>query len=68
MRELNATIELYEPIGGESHLHLRLEGSGQLIVAAVPARTAVVEGATIALYVRIADLHPFNRASGRRTD
>ncbi|OEO33037.1 sn-glycerol-3-phosphate ABC transporter ATP-binding protein UgpC [Devosia insulae DS-56] len=65
---LDATIELYEPIGGESHLHLRLEGSGQLIVAAVPARTAVVEGATIPLFVRIADLHPFNRDSGRRTD
>lgn len=65
---LNATVELYEPIGGESHLHMRLDGSGQLIVAAVPARTAVTEGATAQLHVRLADLHPFNKETGRRTD
>ncbi|HTO27935.1 MAG TPA: sn-glycerol-3-phosphate ABC transporter ATP-binding protein UgpC, partial [Devosia sp.] len=65
---LNATVELYEPIGGESHLHMRLEGSGQLIVAAVPARTAVTEGAKAVLHVSIADLHPFNKETGRRTD
>ena len=65
---LNATVELYEPIGGESHLHMRLDGSGQLIVAAVPARTAVTEGANATLHVRLADLHPFNKETGRRTD
>jgi sn-glycerol 3-phosphate transport system ATP-binding protein len=65
---MDATVELYEPIGGESHLHMRLEGSGQLIVAAVPARTAVTEGATAKLYVGNGDLHPFNKQTGRRTD
>ena len=65
---LSATVELYEPIGGESHLHMRLEGSGQLIIAAVPARTAVTEGAQVTLYVSAADLHPFNKETGRRTD
>ena len=65
---LDATVELYEPIGGESHLHMRLEGSGQLIVAAVPARTAATEGATVKLYVSNTDLHPFNKETGRRTD
>ena len=65
---LDATVELYEPIGGESHLHMRLEGSGQLIVAAVPARTAVSEGATARLHVSTTDLHPFNKETGRRTD
>ena len=65
---LSATVELYEPIGGESHLHMRLEGSGQLIIAAVPARTAVTEGARATLYVSAADLHPFNKETGRRTD
>ena len=65
---LDATVELYEPIGGESHLHMRLADSGQLIVAAVPARTAVTEGARAALYVSMADLHPFSRETGRRTD
>ncbi len=65
---MHATVELYEPIGGESHLHMRLEGSGQLIVAAVPARTAVTEGAKAVLYVSMNDLHPFNKETGRRTD
>jgi sn-glycerol 3-phosphate transport system ATP-binding protein len=65
---LNAIVELYEPIGGESHVHLRLEGSNQLIIAAVPARTSVSEGASLPLFVRAADLHPFNRQTGRRTD
>jgi sn-glycerol 3-phosphate transport system ATP-binding protein len=65
---LSATVELYEPIGGESHLHMRLEGSGQLIVAAVPARTAVIEGAKAALFVSMTDLHPFNQETGRRID
>jgi sn-glycerol 3-phosphate transport system ATP-binding protein len=65
---LTATVELYEPIGGESHLHMRLDGSGQLIVAAVPARTAVTEGAKTTLHVSMGDLHPFNKETGRRTD
>ncbi|MHA6729948.1 sn-glycerol-3-phosphate ABC transporter ATP-binding protein UgpC [Devosia sp. A369] len=65
---LHATVELYEPIGGETHLHMRLDGSGQVIVAAVPARTATREGALASLYVNSTDLHPFNRETGRRTD
>ena len=65
---LEATVELHEPIGGETHLHLRLEGTDQLIIAAVPARTSVEEGAKVTLFVRTADLHPFNRQTGRRTD
>jgi sn-glycerol 3-phosphate transport system ATP-binding protein len=66
--QLKGTVELYEPIGGESHLHIRLDGSNQLIVAAVPARTSVTEGMTLPLFVRIADLHPFSRETGQRTD
>jgi hypothetical protein len=34
----------------------------------VPARTNVAEGQDITLHVRHAELHPFNKASGRRTD
>jgi len=65
---LTATVELYEPIGGETHLHMRLADSGQLIIAAVPARTATREGAQVSLHVGLADLHPFNKETGRRTD
>jgi len=63
-----ATIELYEPIGGESHLHMKLKDSGQFVIAAVPARTIAAEGQEVTLYVRHADMHPFNKTSGRRTD
>ena len=49
-------------------MNLRLDGNDQLVVAAVPARTAVAEGAKTTLYVSMADLHPFNRETGRRTD
>ena len=65
---LGARVELYEPIGGESHLHMRLDGNDQLIVAAVPARTAVTEGAHANLYISSSELHPFNWETGRRTD
>ena len=65
---LEATVELHEPIGGETHLHMRLAGSGQLIIAAVPARTSITEGAAITVHVAAADLHPFNQQSGLRTD
>jgi sn-glycerol 3-phosphate transport system ATP-binding protein len=66
--QLAATVELYEPIGGESHLHLRLAGSEQLIVAAVPARTSVAEGQRLELFVPADEVHPFNKATGQRTD
>ncbi len=55
-------------MGGESHLHVRLEGSDQLAIVNVPGRPDFVEAAPLSLYVRVSDLHPFNRASGRRTD
>jgi sn-glycerol 3-phosphate transport system ATP-binding protein len=65
---LNGTVELFEPVGGESHLHLRLENLDQVAVAAVPARTSIPEGASLPIYARIMGIHPFNRSTGRRTD
>ena len=64
---LNGVVELIEPVGGESHVHLRLDGSDQLIVVEVPGRPDLGDGATVALQLRVAALHPFNRESGRRT-
>ena len=65
---LAASVELLEPIGGESHLHVRLTGSNQAVILSVPGRPDIAEGAAVTLYARPADLHPFNRESGRRTD
>ena len=65
---LPAVVELLEPIGGESHLHVRLAGSNQAVILSVPGRPDIAEGGAITIYARPGDLHPFNRESGRRTD
>ena len=65
---LAATVELLEPIGGESHLHVRLNSSNQAVILSVPGRPDIAEGAAVTIYALPADLHPFNRESGRRTD
>ncbi|MHB1103510.1 MAG: sn-glycerol-3-phosphate import ATP-binding protein UgpC [Devosia sp.] len=64
---LPAIVELIEPVGGESHLHLRLDGTGQLIVVEVAGRPDTAEGATQTVYLKAVALHPFNRETGRRT-
>ena len=64
---LTGVVELIEPVGGESHLHVRLEGTDQLIVVEAPGRPDVKEGAPQQLYLRVANLHPFDRRSGLRT-
>jgi sn-glycerol 3-phosphate transport system ATP-binding protein len=64
---LKAAVELIEPVGGESHLHLRLESSDQLIVVEVPGRPDLAEGARVTAHLLVRALHPFNRHSGQRT-
>ncbi|KKB08943.1 sn-glycerol-3-phosphate import ATP-binding protein UgpC [Devosia chinhatensis] len=64
---LAATAELLEPIGGESHLHVRL-ADGQTVILSVPGRPAIAEGSAITIYANPSALHPFNRQTGRRTD
>jgi sn-glycerol 3-phosphate transport system ATP-binding protein len=61
-------VELIEPIGGESHVHIGLEGMRQPIIASLPGRTGLTEGSTATWFARSADLHPFNAESGLRTD
>ncbi|QYO77734.1 sn-glycerol-3-phosphate import ATP-binding protein UgpC [Devosia salina] len=65
---LKGTVELLEPIGGESHLHVRLDSSGQSVVLSVPGRPQIEEGAAVTVHARRADLHPYNAGTGRRTD
>ncbi|MDP1730426.1 MAG: sn-glycerol-3-phosphate ABC transporter ATP-binding protein UgpC [Devosia sp.] len=64
---LRGTVELIEPVGGESHLHLRLEGSDQLIIVETPGRPDAAEGTLLTAHLRARALHPFNRQSGLRT-
>ncbi|NZD49613.1 sn-glycerol-3-phosphate import ATP-binding protein UgpC [Rhizobium leguminosarum] len=65
---LNATVELLEPIGGESHLHVRLGGGQQTVVLTVPGRPDFTENAYIDVFARVGAMHPFNRDTGKRTD
>ncbi|OWO94410.1 sn-glycerol-3-phosphate ABC transporter ATP-binding protein UgpC [Rhizobium esperanzae] len=65
---LNAIVELLEPIGGESHLHVRLGEGQQTIVLTVPGRPDFAESARIDVFARIDQMHPFNSRTGRRTD
>lgn len=66
--EFAATVDLLEPVGGESHLHLSLAGSGQPVVVTIPGRPSLTDGQSITIYARPQDLHPFNTSTGRRTD
>ncbi|MBB4574617.1 sn-glycerol-3-phosphate import ATP-binding protein UgpC [Rhizobium lentis] len=65
---LNAIVELLEPIGGESHLHVRLGESQQTIVLTVQGRPDFAEAARIDIFARVDQMHPFNSRTGRRTD
>jgi len=65
---LSGRIELVEPVGGESHLYLRVEGIDAPLVMVLSGRPALAEGAELAFHLPPAALHPFSSATGRRTD
>ena len=63
---LSAILELTEPVGGESHLHFRLDGSNQLIIVEIPGRPDIAEGSQQTLYLESRSMHVFNGESGLR--
>ncbi|UYO00153.1 MAG: sn-glycerol-3-phosphate ABC transporter ATP-binding protein UgpC [Devosia sp.] len=63
---LSGTVELIEPVGGESHLYVRVEGLDQALTLVQQGRTMLVEGDRVDFSLPPAVLHPFNRASGAR--
>ncbi|MBU1336697.1 MAG: sn-glycerol-3-phosphate import ATP-binding protein UgpC [Devosia sp.] len=63
---LTGTVELIEPVGGESHLYVRVAGLEQIFVIVAQGRTTLTETGQVDFAVPVATLHPFNRASGRR--
>jgi sn-glycerol 3-phosphate transport system ATP-binding protein len=64
---MSATVELLEPVGGESHLHVRL-ATGQSVILSVQGRPSIAEASDVTVFAPVRDLHPFNAKTGRRTD
>ena len=65
--QLTGVVELIEHIGGESHVHLMLDG-GQALIASVPGKAGVAEGERVNWHVDRTELHCFDTSTGRRTD
>ncbi|WEK02877.1 MAG: sn-glycerol-3-phosphate import ATP-binding protein UgpC [Candidatus Devosia phytovorans] len=63
---LTGTLELIEPVGGESHLYVRVQGLKREFILVVQGRPDMVEAARIDFVVPAAALHPFNRETGKR--
>jgi sn-glycerol 3-phosphate transport system ATP-binding protein len=65
---LTATVELIEPVGGESHCYVRLQKSGRDLIVVVQGRAEFAEAETLTVTLPVADMHPFSRESGQRLD
>src|SRR5690606_2882354 len=65
---IKTAVELIEPVGGESHVHVSLLNTGQSIVLSIPGRPEIIEGSEIIVYAPVPDLHPFSSQTSRRTD
>jgi len=60
---LPMTVALIEPIGTESHVHLRWNDNH--LIAAVRGRPAIREGEPTTAHLQLAALHPFDAAGQR---
>lgn len=61
-------VELIEPLGNELHVHLRIKGYSELLVASLPNDSRLADGSLLTLSTRPSELHQFNKATGQRTD
>ncbi len=62
---LPATVELIEPVGAESHVHLRW--NSQLLVAQMRGPLAFADGAEVTVFADLSAIHYFD-AAGMRLD
>ena len=65
---LSGTVELIEPVGGESHLYVRVEGLDQTLILVQQGRASVGEADKVDFVLPLAALHGFNEESGLRVD
>ena len=64
--KLQGTIELIEPVGGESHLYVRCEGINQIVTIVAQGRTGLTETSMLDFLLPQAAFHPFNVETGKR--
>ncbi|MBD8066185.1 sn-glycerol-3-phosphate ABC transporter ATP-binding protein UgpC [Devosia sp. PTR5] len=65
---LTGTVDLIEPVGGESHLYLHVEEIAAPLVMVMPGRPDLSEGAVVPIRLPLDALHPFSTRTGLRTD
>ncbi|WP_338723909.1 sn-glycerol-3-phosphate import ATP-binding protein UgpC [Devosia sp. XK-2] len=65
---LSGTVELIEPVGGESHLYVRVEGIEQALILVQQGRASLGESDRIDFVLPLAALHGFNKQSGLRVE
>ena len=65
---LSGTVELIEPVGGESHLYVRVEGIDQTLILVQQGRASVGEADKVDFVLPLAALHGFKKESGLRVD
>jgi sn-glycerol 3-phosphate transport system ATP-binding protein len=63
----DATLELFEAAGAESHLYVRLDGSKQTTVIRTDQPAPVAEGDILRFYITFDALHCFSQATSLRT-
>jgi sn-glycerol 3-phosphate transport system ATP-binding protein len=65
---LNGTAELVEPVGGEVHFYVSVEGIDQTLTAVSPMRMDLQDGLVMELSIAPAQLHLFDAQTGGRID
>jgi sn-glycerol 3-phosphate transport system ATP-binding protein len=63
---ISGVVELIEPVGGESHLYVRVAGLDQAMVIVAQGRSVLSETGRLDFSLPVAALHPFSRATGKR--
>jgi len=65
---LKGMAELVEPVGGEVHFYVSVEGIEQTLTAVSPMRTDLQDGLAVRLHIAPAQMHLFDAQTGTRID
>jgi len=63
---LSGVLELIEPVGGESHLYVRVSGLKREFILVAQGRPNLAEAASVDFVIPVSALHPFSKETGKR--